>query len=519
MRRSTRIAVLPLALPLALALVPLAGCGSSGPEPMTFPPGFLFGTSVAGFQVDMGCPTLGAACDDPNSDWYVFVTDPGLVADPNTYQVGQPPSVGPGMWETYEQDFDRAQHELANNGLRLSIEWSRIFPTATDGVEGYEALGALADAGNVAHYHAVFQALRARGLEPLVTLNHYALPTWIHDTVGCHQDLANCSPRGWVDSERTVREIAKYAGFCAQEFGAEVDLWATLNEPFAVVFPGYLYPSAERANPPSVRLKSPEAKIVLRALIEAHARMYDAVKANDTVDASGDGVAAQVGVVYAMSPVAPKDPTNPLDVQAAENVFYLWNLVYLNGVVKGDVDENLDGTTVHVDSLANRMDYLGINYYSRPTVEGLEGPAIPKLSPLTTFNPLTIEPWSDYPRGIYDMIMMATGWGLPVIITETGAADPNDDGASSSWLVRYATWVARALRDGADVRGFFYWSLMDNYEWNHGMDIRMGLYAVDPDDPTKTRTARTGVATYAAFAATGTISVELQKQYPAPEAD
>jgi len=163
------------------------------------------------------------------------------------------------------------------------------------------------------------------------------------------------------------------------------------------------------------------------------------------------------------------------------------------------------------------MDYLGINYYSRPTVEGLEGPGIPALSPLTTFNPLTIEPWSDYPRGIYDMIMMATGWGLPVIITETGAADPNDDGASSSWLVRYATWVGRAIRDGADVRGFFYWSLMDNYEWNHGMDIRMGLYAVDRDDPTKTRTARSGVGTYAAFAATGTISVELQRQYPAPE--
>ena len=212
MMRSTRTLVLAPVVVFALGLAlgaPLLGCGSAGPEPLAFPPGFLFGTSVAGFQVDMGCPTLGAACDDPNSDWYVFVTNLDLVADASTYQVGQPPSVGPGMWELYEQDFDRAQNELAINGLRLSIEWSRIFPTETDNADGYEALAALADADNVAHYHAMFQALRARGLEPLVTLNHYALPTWIHDTVGCHQDLANCSPRGWVDSERTVRPRAR----------------------------------------------------------------------------------------------------------------------------------------------------------------------------------------------------------------------------------------------------------------------------------------------------------------------
>jgi len=498
-------------LVLALAL----GCDATAPERLTFPPGFRFGTAVAGFQADMGCPTLGAACDDPSSDWYAFVTSPTMIADPATFLSGDPPAAGPGMWELYEADCDRAAHELGTNALRFSLEWSRIFPTATDDADGYEALQALADPSALAHYHAMLQALATRGLEPLVTLNHYTLPAWIHDGVGCHEDLGACSPRGWLDAERTVREIAKYAGFCAREFGAEVDLWATLNEPFAIVLPGYVYPSADRVNPPAVKLMSAEAKVVVRALITAHARMYDAVKAADVVDADGDGLASQVGVVYAMSPARPKDPENPFDVQAAANVFYLYNLVYLNAVAHGDLDADLTGTPVHDESLANRLDYLGVNYYTRVTVEGLEGPFLPQLSPLTTFNPFTLEAWEDYPRGIYEMLMAARDLGVPAIVTENGTPDPADDGTGPSYLVRHLAWVARALRDGADVRGYYYWTLMDNYEWNHGMGIKMGLYAVSPDDPAKLRVPRGGAAAYGAIARAGAIPTDLLARYPA----
>ena len=89
-----------------------------------------------------------------------------------------------------------------------------------------------------------------------------------------------------------------------------------------------------------------------------------------------------------MSPVAPADPADPVDVEAAKNVFYLWNMVYLNAVAKGDLDEDLDGTPVHRDDLAGRMDYIGINYYTRITVRGTTAPSIPELSPLSTFNPV-----------------------------------------------------------------------------------------------------------------------------------
>ncbi|MBI4700805.1 MAG: glycoside hydrolase family 1 protein, partial [Deltaproteobacteria bacterium] len=252
-------------VPPLLAAAFAAACGSSGPseqpappvaETLAFPDGFVFGAAIAGFQADMGCPTLPAAdCEDQGSDWYEFVTSPKTVEDPKTYLSGQPPSVGPGHWELYGKDADLVKSDLGTGALRFSLEWSRIFPEATTGIEGYEALRAVADAKALDHYHAVLAALRERGLQPLVTLNHYTLPTWIHDGVGCHADLDGCQPRGWLDRERTVAEIAKYAGFCAAEFGGDVDRWATLNEPFAIVLPGYIFPTADRSNPPAVSLR------------------------------------------------------------------------------------------------------------------------------------------------------------------------------------------------------------------------------------------------------------------------
>src|SRR5262249_1427338 len=160
----------------------------------------------------------------------------------------------------------------------------------------------------IAHYHDVLKALRSRGLTPLVTLNHYTLPTWIHDGVGCHKNLGTCSPRGWLDKDRTVKEIAKYAGFVAKEFGGEVDLWAAENEPFAVILSGYLFPTADRTNPPAVLLHFPETKQVMTSMIYGHARMYDAIKANDTVDVDGDGKPSFVGLVYSMVPFQAADP-------------------------------------------------------------------------------------------------------------------------------------------------------------------------------------------------------------------
>ncbi|MDP2272206.1 MAG: glycoside hydrolase family 1 protein [Archangium sp.] len=498
--------------PLVLALV-LLSCSSPSPKP-PFPEKFYFGASTAGFQVDPGCPS--GACVDTNSDWYQWVTSGSELQDLKELITFEPLDHAPGFWELYEQDFDRAQKDMGLNSIRLSIEWSRIFPTATDGLEG-DALAAVASAENIAAYHAQFAALKARGMTPLVTIHHYTLPLWIHDGVACHKDLSTCTKRGWLDRERIIREIAKYAGFVAKEFGGEVDLWATQNEPFAVVLPGYLLPSKDRVNPPGLSYKFVEAKAVMNAMIEAHARMYDAVKANDLIDADKDGKASLVGLVYPITPTKPKDPENRLDVKAAENIFYLYNTAFLDAVTLGKLDADLNGkpdAPEPVESLAGRMDYLGLNYYTRITVKGTDTASLPLLSSISNFDPFSLELWEDYSKGIYDIQMFVKErYAIPMMITETGTDAASDGTKVESWLVRHLEWTKRAIKDGADVRGFFYWSLTDNYEWNHGMNMKFGLYGVE-NDAAKTRTARSAVATYANIIKKGDISAELLTKFP-----
>jgi beta-galactosidase len=498
---------------LVLALV------SCAPAPKAFPEGYLFGASIAGFQVDMGCPTLPAEqCEDRRSDWYQLITSRAQVSPAvATHFTWDAPSTGPGHWELFEQDFTAAKQELGLNSLRLSLEWSRIFPTATDGLEG-DALAAAANRANVERYHQMFASLKAKGITPMVTLNHYTLPVWIHDGMACHQAPATCMNRGWLDKERLHREISKYAGFVAKEFGGEVDLWATLNEPFAVVIPGYLQPGKDRVNPPAQSLRFEDARTVAIAMIEGHARMYDAVKANDTKDADGNGSLAEIGIVYPIAPAIPKNPDSAIDKRGAENVFYLNNQLFLDGVLNGTMDANIDGRPDGPprDDLKGRCDWLGINYYTRATVTGTESPSFPQFSPLSTFDPFSLELWDDTPQGLFDAITWAKNrYGKPMYITETGTDAAADPEKAASWLVRYLTVTQRAQQAGADVRGFFYWSLIDNYEWNHGMAMKFGLYAVG-SDAQKTRTARSAVQAYQQITKAKDVPAELKQRYPVP---
>lgn len=509
-----------------IGLAVIMGCACAPPAKPPFPKGFLWGAAVAGFQVDMGCPTLPASeCNDPNSDWYEFITRQSELKDLTDQNLltMQGPADGPGHWELYEQDFDLAKNEVGLNAFRMSIEWSRVFPTATDGVEGYDALKAKADPKALTKYHAIFAALKARGLTPMVTLNHYTLPKWIHDGVACHKSPSTCMNRGWLDKDRTVKEFAKYSGFVAREFGGEVDLWATENEPFAVVLPGYLFVTKDRINPPATGFQYDSGRAVLLALIEAHARSYDAVKANDTADANGDGKAAEVGLVYSMTPIKGKT-TARIDTKAAENLFYLYNTVFLDAVCKGNLDNDLDGrpeVTARED-LTNRMDWLGVNYYGYSIVQGTDSASFPQLSKLTNFNPLALQLFVDEPQGLYELLIhVKDRYGLPAYITETGVgylgSVATEAETATSWLARHGQISRRAIADGVDLRGFFYWSLIDNFEWNHGMDFHFGLYAVERTDAQKKRTARPAVAAYKTITAANDIPKALSDKYPLAE--
>ena len=138
----------------------------------------------------------------------------------------------------------------------------------------------------------------------------------------------------------------------------------------------------------------------------------------------------------------------------------------------------------------------------------------PELSPYSNFNPFTLEPWEEYPRGLYEVLThLEERYHLPMVITETGVSDPNDDGTGSRWVTQHAAWAQAAVKDGVQLRGFYYWSLIDNYEWNQGMRQRYGLYAVDKTDAAKLRTARQTVDVYQRIATANRVPDDLAARY------
>jgi beta-glucosidase/6-phospho-beta-glucosidase/beta-galactosidase len=507
----------------------------------SFPDDFLWGTAISGFQSEMG---VGAP-SDPNTDWWVWVRDAGNVG---TRVSGDLPENGPGFYNLFDTDARAARKRLHNNALRLGIEWSRIFPTSTAAVDisggitpaVLAALDALADQGAVAHYRQVFTALRARKLVPMVTLNHFTLPLWIHEPIAIRDAFASVNPTtgpvppgltraGWLDPA-IVDEFTKLAAYAGWKFGDLVDLWDTINEPLVVLISGFInFPGVGGNFPPGVF----NFAAVLQAfpqLVTAHARAYDALHATDTVDADGDGVPVLAGVVYNTSAFHPKDPNNALDVLGAEHADYLANRAYLNAITNGRFDVNLDGDTDDAGELRPdlmRGDFIGINYYQRTAVAGL-GVSVTPFVPLFDFIPTvtyqgphtTGEPcpstctdfgWEIYPAGLREVLTYVGTLGKPVYITENGIADAADT-KRGKYIYQHLTTLQGVIADGvADVRGYFHWSLTDNFEWSSGYYPRFGLFSFDP--ASGKRTLRKGARPFRTIAQRNGITSRLITLY------
>ena len=492
-------------LTFLLASAISANCAmAADQEPMPIPQNFLIGTAIAGFQVEMGCPNLTSeVCEDRSSDWYAFITSPWTVRDPLLFMSGDSPKVGPGFLETYRDDLTLASKELGSNALRVSLEWSRLFPQSTVGVDGYEQLRNLASAPALAYYHDLFSAMKDRKLTPMVTLNHYTLPNWIHDAVGCHLSLRTCAHRGWVDKDIIVSEISKFAAFAAQEFGAEVDDWLTLNEPFsAVVLPSYLLPTPERTNPPGVFMHVEAAKIANLAMIEAHARMYDAIHRVDIWSRTPGGQAANVGIAYSFFAIRAATERH-LDVAMAQNLRYFFHDQFMNAITLGRLDRDWNGRIVQRPDLAGRLDFVGVNYYVRLTPPTFLRGRSSLISPLLNFDPLESVFDRNAPDGLLQVLREESRYGLPLYVTETGCDAVNDEDKPRRWLLSTLAATRQALEEGVDVRGYFYWTLMDNYEWNHGANSQFGLFHIDPKDDLKRRIPRSAVSAFRDVTTTG----------------
>jgi beta-glucosidase/6-phospho-beta-glucosidase/beta-galactosidase len=442
----------------------------------------------------MGCPTIPAdECEDRNSDWFEYITSPWIKLNPSLFMKGDPTSLGPGFYETYRDDLSRARNELGSNAIRISLEWSRLFPVATTGVSAYEDLRQMASPSALEYYHNLISAIRAQGMVPFVTLNHYTLPQWIHSAVDCHVHLLHCKHRGWVDPAVIVPEIAKYAGFVAREFGQDVDYWMTLNEPFsAVVLPSYLLPTPERTNPPGLYLQIEAAKIANATMIESHAKMYEAIKSGDTVSSVPGAKPAEVGIAYSFFAIRPAS-NRPIDLRVAANLKYLMHDQFLDALTYGRFDPDWSGQTTVRPDLAGHLDFIGVNYYVRLTPPKFSLGSAVSITDLLLANPIDAIFDRDAPDGLTQVLVEQSHYGLPLYVTETGTDASSDTERPRRWLRGTLAATHAAIDRGVDVRGYFYWSLMDNYEWNHGMDSRFGLFSIDPNDKNKTRVPRSAV--------------------------
>jgi beta-galactosidase len=520
-----------------LALVAFPGAALAA-----FPAGFRWGTAISAFQTEMGADP---AHEDAGSDWWVWVRDADNVS--NGRVSGDLPENGPAFYDAYRRQLRHdARRGLRSNAIRLSIDWSRIFPTSTAGVDAtggitlavLQQLDALADQAEVAHYRKVLRAVPRR-MTRFVTANHFTLPLWIHDPIAARDAFTGADPNGpppsgfgpagWLDPA-TVREFEKYCAYLAWKFGDLVDVWAPVNEPLVIAVNGYInIPHAFGGNfPPAAFSFTAVVQVVLN-LIEAERVAYDAIHTWDTTDADRDGVAATVGLVHNMIAFHPQNPASPLDVQGAEHADYLFNRVYLNATIDGDVDANLNGTIdpgEHHDELVGKADFVGVNYYFRATATGTGAPLtpviplldfVPTFSYRTDHNP-TAAPcpstcsdfgWEIYPPGIGEVVTTAGSYGLPVYITENGIADADDD-QRPAYLVQHLQVLEQTIAGGVDVRGYYHWALMDNFEWSSGYFPMFGLYTVDP---AKRLVARPSASYFRDIARANAIPPELAARF------
>lgn len=507
------------------ATVKLTFDGDGTVAALAFPEGFHWGVSTAGFQSEMG----GGAPLDENSDWWQWLHDP--INKLLLGWKGGVPEDGPGAYNQYVTDARLAREGVGADTFRMSIEWSRIFPNSTQSVdisdgftpEVLQQLDELANQDEVAHYADQLAAMHAAGLDPMVTINHFTLPLWVHNPAQARvKELFGLTPQtggGWV-STSTVTEFEKYSAYLAWKYGEQVTNWVVLNEPVNSMLTSY-YAIPFATNFPPAIVRTGLVAVGLRNEAAAYSASYDVIHQLDPN--------AQVGFALNMYSWRGGDPTNPSDQRAAADFSDFYNKWFPDAVLKGEVDANFDGVItddeVHRD-LAGKADFFGVNYYSQGIVIGFGGlsvPGLPMVKGYPEFSPLInvvaggcpASECSDTaqiinPAGMRDVLDIADSYGIPLWVTESGLADAADT-KRASYTVRHLAVINKAIDDGMDIRGYTAWSLTDNLEWVLGYDPKYGLYSYDP--VTLERTPRPSVSLIHDIFADNAISEDVFRAY------
>ena len=424
---------------------------------MKFPPGFLFGVATAAIQIE------GASDKRGQSIWDTFARIPGHVVN------GDTPAIACDHYHRWEEDLDLMTW-LGVNAYRFSISWPRILPTGR-GKPNREGLD---------FYKRLVHGLLARGIEPVATLYHWDLPQELQDE------------GGWA-SRGTAARFADYAALMFAELGG-VSRWITHNEPFVTAFLGHAYGS-----------KAPGHRDWREALQVAHHVLLSHGLATRAFRSFGprDGL---IGITLDFWPADPLTESEA-DRAAAQRWDGLRNRWFVDPVLRARYPNDLLarfesqlgplklGRADDLEVASEPIDFLGVNYYSRAIVADYpnDGPVAVRQAPPA--EPTTEMGWELAPAALHDLLVrIARDYEIPIIITENGSAyeDPAPTGGvvadpqRLAYLRDHLEAVARAAAGGVDVRGYFAWSLLDNFEWEHGYDKRFGIVHVDYESQRRT---------------------------------
>lgn len=422
-------------------------------ERIALPRAFEFGVATSAYQIEGGWDADGKG----PSIWDTFTQTPGTTAG------GVAGDRGCESYTRFGDDLAMLR-ELGVDTYRFSLAWSRLLPNG---------VGEINRAG-VAYYDRVIDSLLDAGIRPNVTLYHWDLPQALQDR------------GGWVNRE-VAEWFADYARLVFDLFGDRVHQWATLNEPIAQ-WMGY----GKGRFAPGLNDERAGRQAMHHSML-AHGRGVQEFRAS--------GAEGEIGIVL---DIWQREPATslPEDVAAAEEGedngfrFFLDTLrgggyserIRRRLTAQGTMPEELDGDQ-HV--IASAVDFFGLNVYSRVVVSAESDRAGGWAKSTEHVGGNFLDNGLEfYPKAAYDALQMVRddyGWTGPVYITENGvsdgpsSADPLEDDERIAYVGGFLEWISRAVAEGADVRGYYCWSLMDNYEWAAAYTQRYGLYRLDPD--------------------------------------
>ncbi len=415
--------------------------GAHSNLPAVFPAGFLCGTATAAHQIEGG---------NTNNDWWRFEPVPN----------GDRSGAAVDSWNRVADDI-ALMKSVGANAYRFSVEWSRLEPN--EGVY---------DAKAFEHYRDQLRQLRADGITPMVTLLHFTLPQWLAD-------------KGGLLHPNFPERFAAFVQQVATQLGDQVSLWCTINEPNVQMYNGYImgiWPPGRKSNEDAAR--------AFVAMLKAHAKAA-AVLHRDCPGSS-------VGVAMHLVDLQPRSRLNLIDWYAAGVAAQAFNWAFYDCIAAHRIHFHAPGFPAYdedLPELAGSADYFGVNYYRRELV-GFDPRTPGYIRNCPGPGPRNDLRWEIHPEGLLQLLRASCRrYHLPIYITENGIADRQGQ-TRVTFLDDHLYAVALALQEGIPVRGYFHWSLMDNFEWAEGFAARFGLFSVDHEDPNLTRRAGPGAAEF-----------------------